>query len=420
MRVLILTQFYWPEERSAPTNLAAVAEFLQDQGHEVTVITGFPNHPFGRIYPGYNMRWRQWEEIRGVRVLRLPLYPDHSLSMLRRALHYSSFALSSGTLGAWLTRRFEPDVLLVYLPPLTNGFPIQVLKSIHRVPAVYWETDLWPEALSATGKKLRPWIRRIIQILDSAVHRRADKICLNSPGLARRLEEKGIAPERLEVVVDWADEDLFFPVDPDPDLAARHGLADKFNIMYGGNFGPAQDLDTVIEAACRLTDLEDLQVVLIGGGEKETELRATVAERQVENVRFIERQPMTEIHRFFALADILLVHLSPSPLFERQIPSKIIAYLACGKPILCAVAGSAAEVVREADAGLCSQPGDAASLELSIRGLYEMSPDERQRLGTNGRRAYLDKYTRELQVTRFEKILSDVVSRRATDLPADS
>ena len=414
MRVLLLTQVYWPEERSAPNNLATVAEFLQGRGHEVTVITDFPNHPFGKIYPGYRMRWRQWDEVRGVRVLRLPLYPDHSLSALRRAMHYSSFALSAATLGAWLTRRFRPDVLLVYLPPLTQWLPIRVLEWMHKVPVVYWETDLWPDALGATGKGPRPMVRRAIERLDAAVHRRAEKVCLNSPGLARRLEEKGVPPERLEVITDWADESLFFPVDPDPGLAAEHGLAGKFNIVYGGNFGPAQGLDAVLDAAGHLLDLEDLQIVLIGGGEAEAALRRRVEEEKLHNVRFVPRQPMTEIHRFFALADVLLVHLNPDPLFELQIPSKTMAYLACGRPILCAIKGSAAEVVEDAEAGLTAPPGDGEAIARALRRLTEMPRPERERLGENGRRTYLKKYTREVQARRFEDLLTAVVAAGKT------
>lgn len=410
MRILLLTQFYWPEQRTAPSNLAALAESLQSWGHDVTVITGFPNHPFGRVYDGYRLRWRQWDEIRGVRTLRLPLYPDHSLSSVRRAWHYSSFALSAATLGAWLTRRFDPDVLVVYLPPLTNWLPIQVLKLIHRMPIVCWETDLWPDALTATGNKLRPSILHLIQKLDRAVHRQAEKICINSPGLARNLEQKGVPPDRLELIVDWADESVFFPVDPDRDLAARLGMAGRFNVIYGGNFGPAQDLGTLIEAASRLQDLKDFQLVLIGRGESEPELRTMVEEKGLPNVLLIGHQPMTEIHRFYALAEVLLAHLRPDPLFEMQIPSKVVSYLACGRPILCGIAGSAADLVEDAGAGLSCPPGDAAAMAGLLRHFYTMTAKERQRLGESGRRTYLAKYTREVQTHRFAQILSEVVS----------
>jgi glycosyltransferase involved in cell wall biosynthesis len=411
MRILLLTQVYWPEERSAPKNLAALAELLHAHNHEVTVITGFPNHPFGRVYPGYRMRWRQWQQIRGVRVLRLPLYPDHSPSVLRRAWNYTSFALSAATLGAWLTRRYKPEVLFVYLPPLTNWLPIRALELLHGMPVVYWETDLWPDAIGATGRRLRPWLERAIQALDQAVHRRAETTCLNSPGLARRLEEKGIDPARLEVITDWADESLFHPVAPDAELAARYGLTGKFNVVYGGSFGPAQDLATILEAASDLTDLEDLQIVLIGSGEEEAALRSLVAERKLPNVRFVDRQPMTEIHRFYALADVLVAHLRPEPLFALQIPSKIMAYLACGRPILCAIEGSAADVVQDAGAGVVSPPGNPSAMTEAVRRLYEMPPVQLRELGANARRAYLAKYTLEVQAKRFEDVLTRAAAK---------
>jgi len=133
VNVLLLTQFYWPEVRSAPNNLAALAEDLQRSGHQVTVITGFPNHPFGKIYDGYWQRLRQWDDVGGVPVLRVPLYAGHSLSSIRRMLHYGSFALSAASIGAWTTRRLDVDVILVYLPPWTNWLPIRVLELVHRI-----------------------------------------------------------------------------------------------------------------------------------------------------------------------------------------------------------------------------------------------------------------------------------------------
>ncbi len=414
MKVLLLTQFYWPETRSAPTNLAAVAEFLQERGHQVQVITGFPNHPVGRVYDGYKMRWRQWDDVRGVGVLRLPLYTDHSLSARRRAAHYSSFALSSATLGTWLTRNFRPDVILVYLPPLTNWLPIRALKLIHRAPVVYWITDLWPEALDAVGAPLKPWMRKAIQRLDRAVNRQAALICVNSPGIEERLIEKGIERDRLEVITDWADENLFFPVEPDPSLAREHGLAGKFNIVYGGTLGPAQGLETVLDAASLLRDLVDLQFVLIGAGEDAARLEMLAKEQKIGNVHFIPHQPMSEIHRFYAIADVLFTHLKPDPMFERQIPSKIMAYLACGRPILCGITGSAAAVVRDSGAGLCCAPGDPRSLSAAVRQLYEMPSQERARLGANGRSTYLKKYTREVQASRIESLLMHVANASTT------
>jgi glycosyltransferase involved in cell wall biosynthesis len=282
------------------------------------------------------------------------------------------------------------------------------------MPVVLWETDLWPDAFAATGRDLPGALERAIEGVNRAVHGRAEVTCLNSQGLLGRLVEKGIDPARLAVITDWADESLFHPVDLDRGLAERHGLEGRFNVVYGGNFGPAQDLGTVIDAASHLTDLEEVQIILIGGGEEEAALRARVAARGLANVRLVARQPMAEIHRFYALADVLLAHLRPEPLFELQIPSKIMAYLACCRPILCAIAGPAGEVVRDAEAGLVARPGDPQSIAGAIRELHRMPSAERQRLGANGRRAYLEKYTREVQSKRFEEILSRVAAAGKT------
>ncbi|MFQ5350020.1 MAG: glycosyltransferase family 4 protein, partial [Thermoanaerobaculia bacterium] len=309
MRILFLSQFYWPEVRTAPTNLAAAADFLHGRGHQVQVLTGFPCHPFGRVYDGYRLRWRQWETVGGVPILRVPLYPDHSLSAARRALNYTSFALSSASIGAWLTRRFDADVILVYLPPLTNWLPIRALQLLQRAPVVSWMSDVWPEGLIAAGARITPWLARSIGVLERAVYRRSRLICVNSPGTRRRVAAKGVAAEKLELLGDWADETVFFPTAPEPELAREHGLANRFNVLYAGNLGPAQGLDVAIEATALLTDLADLQLVFVGDGEDEERLKRIVEERGLTNVRFVPRRPMGEMHRYMALADVLMMHL---------------------------------------------------------------------------------------------------------------
>jgi glycosyltransferase involved in cell wall biosynthesis len=412
LRILILSQFFAPEARTAPTNLAALAADLQRSGHEVVVLTGFPNHPFGKIYEGYRQSLRCWDEIDGVRVLRVPLYADHSLSAVRRAMNYGSFALSASLIGAPLLRKFHPDVIFVYIPPLTTWLPLRIFRAMFQVPAVCWMTDLWPEALEAAGARLSPMTRRAVSRLEQATYNQLAVVCVNSPGIRRKLVEKGLSESKIEVIVDWADETIFRPAERDPGLAQVVGMAGKFNVVYGGNFGPAQGLVTAVEAAAFLADVPDFQLVLIGDGEEKPLLEAMVADRSLTNVLFIARQPMSEIYRFFALADALLMHLKPDPLYELQIPSKTMAYLACGRPILCAVSGDAAAVVEQAGAGVSSPPGDAAAMARAIRHMQNLPEIERRRMGERGREAHLAHYTRSVQVARLEQVLRTVAGSR--------
>lgn len=411
MRILVLTQFFWPEARTAPTNLAALCADLRAAGHEVLVITGFPNHPFGKVYDGYQIKAWQWDEVHGVRVLRLPLYPDHSNSLSRRALNYGSFAFMSATMGAYLTADFKPDVIFTYFAPVTIGSVATWLSRFHGVPLVYWITDLWPENLAAVSRRSQSRTIRMMRRLEGWSYRQAAALCVDSPGFVSNLLGKGVPPEKLHVVAEWADPDLFHPSEPDPALAAEHGLACKFNVVYGGSIGPAQGLETVLDAAKLLANHREIQFVMIGGGSELESLRRSALAEQITNVKFLGHQSMEHMHRFFALADVLLVHLTRKPIFALQLPSKLLAYLACGRPVLCAVEGTAAQIVRDAQAGVTCSSEDPQVLAEQVRQFFTMPARQRQDMGQRGRAAYLAGYSRCVQVARVEKILEQVVQQ---------
>lgn len=406
MRVLTLSQWYIPEP---DIKIHLLAKGLVERGHQVTTITGVPNYPQGRIYPGYHQRPWQWEEMDGVRVLRLPLYPDHSYSAVRRSLTYLSFATSASVLGPVLCG--PADVMWVYHPPLTVGIPAWWIGLLRQVPFVYEIQDMWPETVAASGmmssERAMAWLSRLAQF----VYRQAAAITVISPGFKRNLITKGVPTEKIHVIPNWADEEIYRPVLRDEALAAEHGLAGRFNVIYGGSMGAAQGLHNVIEAATLLRDLPEVQFVFIGDGVDQDVLRQVVRERGLDNVRFLGRQPAKEMPRFFALADVLLVHLKSDPLFEITIPGKTIAYLACGRPILCVVEGDAANVVRDAGAGLVCPPEDPAALAQAVRHLLTMPAEQREVMGQAGRRAFLANYTRRILVDRYEALFKEVAGR---------
>jgi colanic acid biosynthesis glycosyl transferase WcaI len=382
---------------------------LADRGHTVTVVTGFPNYPSGKLYQGYRLRWRQWEDRDGVRILRLPLYIDHSRSAVRRVLNYVSFGLSAACLGPALCG--PADVMWVYHPPLTIGISAWSISLFRRIRFVYEIQDMWPETLAATGMLSSPRLLKWIGRLAKFIYRRAAAITVISKGFARNLIDKQVPAAKIQIIPNWADEDIYRPVPQSQELAEEFGLAGRFNVIYGGNIGAAQALENVLNAAELLRDEPSIQFVLIGDGMAAATLTEQAAQRELTNVRFIMQQPAQRMPAFFALADVLLVHLKRDPLFEITIPSKTIAYLACGRPILCTVPGDAAEVIDEAAAGLACPPEDPRALAEATRQLFRMSPAAREAMGQAGRRAFLEKFTRRRLVDRYEALFAQVAER---------
>lgn len=408
MRILLLSQWYAPEP---DFKVQFLAKDLMARGHRVEVLTGFPNYPQGQIYSGYRQRLWQRQQVDGVPVLRVALYPDHSRSSVRRSLNYLSFAVSASVWGPWLSR--SADAMWVYSAPLTTGIPAWVIGTLRRIPFVFNIHDLWPETLSATGLVGSGRVTRSLDQLARFIYRRAAAITVVSPGFQRNLIAKGVPAEKVHLVPNWADETIYRPVEPDPALAAQHGLAGRFNVMFAGNMGAAQDMDNVLAAAALLRDVPAVQFVLVGDGIDADRIRAAAAQSGLENVRFIARQPAEQMPGLFALADVLLVHLKRDPLFEITIPSKVAAYLACGRPILCNVLGDAADVVRDAGAGLLCPPQDPAALAAAVLEFYQMPRCAREAMGQSGRRAYLATYTRHELVSRYEALLAAAAASRS-------
>ncbi len=403
MRVLILSQWYVPEPAA---KVHALAQDLVARGHQVTSITGFPNYPQGRVYPGYRQRLRKWEQIDGVRVLRLPLYPDHSRSAAKRSLNYASFAISACLLGPVLCG--PADVMWVYHPPLTAGIPAWWIGLLRRVPFVYNIHDMWPEALSATGMVRDTTVQRVLNRLASWVHRRAAAVTVVTPGFMANLVAKGVPADKIHIIPNWADEQVYRPVPRNSTLAETVGMQGRFNIVYAGNMGLAQGLDTVLSAAEMLKDVPRVQFVFIGDGVDRERLRDEAKSKELANVRFIDQQSPDRMAEFLALADVLYMQLKEEPLFQMWIPSKLYSYMACAKPILAGVAGDAADAIRQAGAGVVCPPQNAAELARAVRKLYEMPSVERETIGQAGRQEFLERYTRRVLVDQYENLLRGI------------
>ena len=397
-RVLLLTQWFDPE----PTFKGLVfARELVRQGFEVEVLTGFPNYPGGKVYPGYRIQWLQREVINGVQITRVPLYPNHDQSAIKRVLNYASFAASATMYGVFMAKR--ADVMYAYHPPLTVGMAAALIKLCRRIPVVYDIQDMWPDTLRATGMLNNPKALDMVARVCRWVYRRMDHIVVLSPGFKRLLQQRGVPDSKLSVIYNWADEAaLGAPVGQVP--AAFPG-ADQFRILFAGNMGKAQALDTVLAAASLLqTRGSRVCWVMLGGGVEVERLKAEAAKRQLANMVFLPAVPMAEVGAYLNAADALLVHLRKDPLFEITIPSKTQAYMTVGKPLLMAVDGDAADLVRQSGGGVVAESENPEALACAAEQLAAMPVDALAAMGDKAQRFYREHLALAEGVRKFSEI----------------
>jgi glycosyltransferase involved in cell wall biosynthesis len=384
LRILLLSQYFAPEPflKGLP-----FAQELVRQGHEVEVLTGFPNYPGGRLYPGYRLRLLQREEIGGIRITRVPLFPSHDSGGFRRMVTYLSFAFSSAILGPWLVRK--PDVIHAYHGNATIGLPAWIIGLVRRAPFVLDIQDLWPDSITASGMlpKRFEGLVPLVAAWCRFIYRRAAGIAVLSPGFKKVLVARGVPEGKVEVIPNWCDE---VQTHAGPLRAEEATLLEgRFNVVMAGNMGKMQGLDVVLDAAGALQSLEPrVQFVLVGDGVECPRLEARATSLGLTNVLFLPRRPANEIGSLLGRADALLVHLKDDPLFAITIPSRIQAYLAVGRPILCGVRGDGADLVREAGAGFCFEPEHPDTLVEALSALHGLAPEARVGLGEGGRRFY--------------------------------
>ncbi len=407
MRILILSQWFQPEPFYKGISFV---ESLQALGHEVEVLTGFPNYPGGKVYDGYKIRLFQREDHKGCRINRVALYPSHDQSGLKRLLNYASFAWSAALLGPWLVRR--PDVIYVYHPPGTIGCPAAVLRLLKRAPVVYDIQDMWPDTIASTGMMSN---RRVLAVLGAWmkwVYKRADAIVVLSPGFRKLLESRGVPPAKIDVVYNWNDDRSQEFSDEPAKLPEGVEISGEFVVLFAGTMGQAQALDTVLEAAkLVLVESPTVRFYFVGGGIDRDRLEARATDEGIDNVRFLPRQPMEKMSPILSRADALLVHLRDDPLFEITIPSKTQTYMAASRPIIMGVGGDAADLVTESGCGLLCKPEDPRSLADAVIQLAQMPKQDRIEMGARGRAFYRARLSMEVGVERFIEIFERVQKR---------
>ena len=405
MRILIFSQYYYPEAVPKPHELA---EELAAKGHEVSVLTGFPHYPGGKLAEGYKLGLKLRESINNIPILRLFELPYHSTNALMRMANYLSFMLSS-PFGAFLTPKV--DVIYVWHPPLTIGVAAWLISRLKGVPFVYDVQDIWGHFTVLSGMVREGSLAiKMIRWLEKFVARRASHTIVQTEAGREYFVQRGVEPGKISILPHWIDEKSFaFSGSDDREkLREDYGWKDKFIILFAGNLGIVQGLESVIEAAAQIPN-GNACIVLMGDGTDKPRLEKLAQESNVgDKLQFVERQPAERMPEFMSAADALLVSLKKSDLTKYVIPSKTVAYLASGKPILMATGGASEDLIRQARAGLSVEPENASALAEAIEKMRLMPPAELNDFGANGREYLLRNLSKSQVIAQYENLLKEV------------
>lgn len=409
MRILVVTQYFWPET----FRINELCQMFVERGHAVTILTGVPNYPSGEVFPEYRRSRNAFAQFGGANVVRVPMFRRGTRRM-QLALNYASFAISAASLGSWRLRGQRFDVIFVYEPsPITVGIPAMVLRRLKGIPSCLWILDLWPETPHALGMLPHPMLYRATQWGVRCIYRRTDLLLVQSPGFVEPVGALAPSGTPIEYFPSWADAVFESTTEPEP-AAEVPAVPGSFNVLFAGNVGEAQDFGMILDAAEALATRTDIRFLVVGDGRQLAWVRSEVERRHLSGtVLMLGRHPVERMPAFFAHADALLVSLRPDPVFSKTIPAKVQAYMASGKPIVAALDGEGADAVRRWKCGLVVAPGDSAGLVAAVVKLADGPVSERVAMGENGRAGADSEFNRHVLVDRLLSWLEELTQGSA-------
>lgn len=399
MRILFLTPYFPPEVGAPQSRLYELAVRLVRRGHQVTVLTGFPNYPSGIIPPEYRGRRRMDTELDGIRVIRTWIYATPNRGFLKRILNHLSFMVSAAWTGMGLGHH---DAMLVESPPLFDGIAGAWLSLVTRTPMIFNVADLWPASAVELGMVKNRFLIAVAEAIEVFSYRKSARVAAVTRGIERILQERGF--KHTFFLPNGVDLSLFHPDTSGAAFRARHGLEDRFVVLYAGTHGLSQALETLVEAGRLMVDVP-VTFLLIGDGAEKPRLMELAGD--LPTVRFMDALPKAEIPEAVAAADAYAVSLKDLPLFHGAVPSKMYEAFSACKPIVLAARGEAPALLAEAGAGISVPPEDPAAFAAAVRQLLA-DPEAARAMGLRGRELVSQRYDRELLVDRFEAMLREL------------
>jgi len=409
LKIGYLVQQFPPEVGAGPARVTEMALRWRDAGAEVVIVTAMPNRPEGRIHPGYRHKLFMTDEWEGMRVHRSWLYASPRHGFARTIANNATFMATAG-LSA-LMRLERPDVLIASSPPFFPHVAGAAVCRLRRIPLVLEIRDLWPDYLVGMGVLKEGMASRALFALERRLLRGAAHTVVVTESFRQRVVEKGVAPERVDVIPNGVDLSLYHPSQEEPPVEALRRAPGEFLVGYLGNFGAGQGLAAVVEAAARLAQrAPDVRFVLAGDGPDRERVLARAAALGTPNLSVGPAIPKDRTRAFYNSCDVCLVPLAPYPILQETVPSKIFEVMACERPVLAALSGEGACIVRGAGAGLVVPPGDPEALADAVLALRDASPAERAAMGEGGRLHVAEHFSRDVLAARYLEILGRVAN----------
>ncbi|WP_312993445.1 glycosyltransferase family 4 protein [Chryseobacterium flavum] len=399
MNVLIITQYFYPENFKSND----LAFELKKKGHNVTVLTGLPNYPEGKIFEGYGVFKNRKQVVNGVRVVRSLLLPRGKGGGLRLFINYYSFAFFASVKAFFMGLNDKYDAIIVHEPsPITQYYPALLMNKLWKIPVYFWVMDLWPESLSIAGGVKNKWILNYYEGVIKRFYKNSEKILITSQGFRKSINQKGNFDDKIVYFPNWAEDTISegnknFPIPP---------LPEGFKVMFAGNIGEAQDLENIMKAALELKDKKEIKFILVGDGRKMPYVKEFIDEHRLQETVFtMGRFPVEAMSSFFDKADVMLVTLKDDPIFNLTVPAKLQAYMSASKPIIAMLNGEGADNVLDADCGFTVSAGDHKSLAKTILETSALSQETLNQLGQNSRKYYENNFRLSTCISNLENII---------------
>ncbi len=411
MKILYISQYFPPEIGAPAARASELARHWTQDGHDVTVLTGFPNHPNGVVPPEYKGALRKLvakEMFAGANVVRSWLLPFPNRKPYERILNYSSFFMSAAITGMFLAR---PEVVVATSPQILVALAGWWIARCKRVPFVFEVRDLWPESLAAVGMgKDGSLLYRTLAKIAEFLYQHSDHIVVVTPAFKDHLVRNWNVPaEKISIVQNGVESELFSARNADPLLRSQLGAEGKFLVSYIGTIGMAHGLDTLIEAAAKLQiQAPQVEFLLVGEGADRERICAMAHSRGLTNLHFAGPQPRERIPAYIAASDACLVLLKKADVFETVIPTKMLEFMSCGRPVVLGLEGQARKIVENAAAGIWIRPESAEELVKAIIHL-ENNRGLAKQLGANGRNYVLQHLSRKQTAVEYLALLEELI-----------